>query len=104
MTLDGLTTILDALDRYDYTIIESDTHGDHIRIIDWDVQIDDEKQEAIDVEIAKLDGHDWARIKAAAALGRDVAGHTRVTGYFSTVGNWHAGKRGELRDRHRSTI
>lgn len=34
--------------------------------------------------------------------GKDVEQITRVTGFFSKVSSWNKGKRGELKDRHRT--
>ena len=36
--------------------------------------------------------------------GRNVDWETRVTGFFSKVSGWNKGKRGELKDRYRSSI
>ncbi|HTY12878.1 MAG TPA: anaerobic ribonucleoside-triphosphate reductase [Candidatus Omnitrophota bacterium] len=36
--------------------------------------------------------------------GRNVEHITRVTGYFSRVGGWNKGKKGELHDRHRVQV
>jgi len=43
-------------------------------------------------------------ILAACAQGRNVEQITRVTGYFSKVAGWNKGKRGELKDRHRTPM
>ncbi|MEA3229513.1 MAG: anaerobic ribonucleoside-triphosphate reductase [archaeon] len=40
-------------------------------------------------------------ILAQTVQGKDVEQITRITGYFSTVGNWNKGKLAELKDRHR---
>ncbi|MEA3507667.1 MAG: anaerobic ribonucleoside-triphosphate reductase, partial [Synergistota bacterium] len=34
----------------------------------------------------------------------DVDGVTRVTGYFTKISSWNAGKRAELRDRTRTAV
>lgn len=38
------------------------------------------------------------------AHGKNVEHVTRVTGFYSKVGSWNKGKRGELRDRYKSRI
>lgn len=40
-------------------------------------------------------------IMAQLSQGKDVEQITRITGYFSTVGNWNKGKLAELKDRYR---
>lgn len=36
--------------------------------------------------------------------GLEVEGITRITGYFTKIGNWNPGKIGELKDRKKDTI
>lgn len=38
----------------------------------------------------------------AIRKGLEIEGITRITGYFTKVGNWNKGKLGELRDRNRN--
>lgn len=38
----------------------------------------------------------------ATHQGKNIEQMTRVTGYFSKVGKWNKGKKGELKDRYRT--
>lgn len=86
------------------------------RFEDWSWRYDPEKpSEAIHIRNGRfetvtratfeaIEENSLAMILNACIRGKDVTQITRVTGYFSRVGNWNKGKTGELKDRYRSTI
>ena len=98
MTVADLTANLEAADRYDYT----DPEDGHMELIDFGPVGNWDPPEHVRLDISELPNLTWGKIKGVLAHGRDVAHHTRVTGYMSTVEGWNKGKIGELRDRHRS--
>lgn len=48
--------------------------------------------------------NDAETLLKACHHGKNVKRITRITGYFSVVENWNAGKRAELKDRMQSKI
>lgn len=57
--------------------------------------------ESIRVDLRKLSEITGEQILLMIQGGKNVEQMTRVTGYFSKVAGWNAGKRGELKERHR---
>jgi len=51
-----------------------------------------------------ISAKDLTQLLVATHQGRNIEHITRVTGYFSKVSGWNAGKRAELIDRARTTI
>ena len=98
MTVDQLTSTVNAYDRYDYT----DPQGGGMDLIDFGPAGDWDPPEHVRIDIAKLPDLTWEKIKGVLAHGRDVEHATRITGYFSRVSAWNKGKTAELQDRHRS--
>lgn len=93
MSVDELTTWLDANDDWDY---EKTDDGLLIRNRAFET--------ATHCTWKAIETNPLETITAACTQGRDVDHVTRVTGYFSKVSGWNKGKTGELKDRHRSHI
>ena len=51
-----------------------------------------------------ISAKDLSQLLVSTHQGRNVEHITRVTGYFSKVSGWNAGKRAELIDRHRTPV
>ena len=51
-----------------------------------------------------ISDQDLPRLLVSTHQGRNIEHITRVTGYFSKVSGWNAGKRAELIDRHHTPV
>jgi len=51
-----------------------------------------------------IENNDCQTLLKQTHQGKNVEYITRVTGYFSNVGNWNKGKKEEFKDRYRTTI
>ena len=59
-------------------------------------------RETIKIDMNKINNISIEEIKMALTGGKNVEQITRVTGFFSVVRNWNAGKHAELKDRYRN--
>lgn len=64
----------------------------------------DKPNEKIKIEPNALANLTPQKLEQILVGGRNVEHITRVTGYFSRVSGWNKGKRGELKDRHRTRV
>jgi Anaerobic ribonucleoside-triphosphate reductase len=64
----------------------------------------DKADEKVKITMSALSKISAAELDKVLVNGRNVEQITRITGYFSKIGGWNKGKRGELADRHRVTI
>ncbi|MEW6069132.1 MAG: hypothetical protein AB1485_00795 [Candidatus Thermoplasmatota archaeon] len=53
------------------------------------------------LDLDELDKWSEALLLKGITQGKNVVKMTRVTGFFSNIGQWNPGKRGELKDRFR---
>jgi len=60
--------------------------------------------ETIDLEMNKLQDISSEELRMCLTNGKNTQQITRVTGYFSIINNWNSGKRGELKERHRTGV
>lgn len=61
----------------------------------------EEFNEIIRIDLDKLKDITEGEIKLMLAHGKNIEQMTRVTGYFSLIKKWNAGKKAELKDRYR---
>jgi len=61
-------------------------------------------KETIKIDMNKINNISIEEIKMALTGGKNVEQITRVTGFFSVVRNWNAGKRAELKNRYRINL
>jgi hypothetical protein len=64
----------------------------------------DKEDEKVKITMTALSKITAPELEKVLVNGRNVEQITRITGYFSKIGGWNKGKRGELVDRHRVSI
>lgn len=67
-------------------------------------KIYDKESGGIKIDLKKLNNITEEQLEKAVVNGRNVDQITRITGYFSKLSNWNAGKKGEFKDRQRVNI
>lgn len=78
---------------------EGEHEGKPCVYIHWPNPNDPDDKEVAVIELERLPGMEWDKLRKDIIRGRDVTHMTRIVGYFSQVKNWNKSKIGELRDR-----
>jgi len=91
---------------WDFWEPEDPAKQDHLIVFWWNgnTASDADPTTQTRVDDRAIEQRSWRQLSALCKQGRDVTGITRITGYFSKVPGWNAGKRQELKDRYRSGL